>query len=345
VKSKDPIILDLTQSRIGSFLSCPRKEYYQYRAATCGLERDAPYIPFLEGEFGHYALAHYHRKGRMLRSNLLKKIERIQERLREDYGKAYTPEIDNKIRKSLAAISGACLGYKVRYASDAERYEVLFVEEPFQVELDVKVNKETYRVVLQGKIDRVMRDKETDQIIFWENKFLASLPKDSYTAVPLNLQGLIYCLGAQSLMEGEMPDARQWDFIIKSKLSIKQTKGGVESLAEFENRVTQQYLDEPEKKFFRFPPQIVHKVVINNVVKQLSTVIGDMAATQAGDREAYMNWNSCLGIYGQACPFIHACKSKLLNHKDGWDAAENQGMYRKKIALHEELMEDKDGEK
>jgi hypothetical protein len=318
----------VTYSRIASFLRCPMEEYYRFRVEGVGIESTTVNIPFLEGEFLHYALKHFHKSHRMLRDNLLKRVAKIINRAKEETG-GLPPEEDDALEVKLAAMVGACLGYKSRYHDEINEFETLYLEEPFQFELG------GYLVL--GVIDRINRNRESDKLFLWENKSASRIAQDTYVVLPMSLQDLIYCEGCLTLM-GEYPDFRARDFIIKSNLRRKKDKsGGRESLAQFEARVTQQYLDEPEKKFFRPPPIKVLKGTIESVKKQLLHIL-----TMLQDSVPFMNFESCSGMYGRACPFVNACVAKLQGHKDGWDSPECRGLYRLKEELHPELSKEKE---
>lgn len=313
---------EMTYSRIASFLTCPMKEFYQYRAGGKGIESTTPYIPFIEGEFLHYALMHFHKSYRMLRVNLLKRADKIIERVTRSAG-GLDPETDDKLRIALAAMTGAALGYKILYHDDQLKFETLYVEEPFQFELE--------GYIIRGRIDWIARDKETDKLVNWENKSASQISSDTYVALPMSLQDLLYCEGTHMLL-GEYPDLRCRNYVIKTKLRRKKDKqGGRETLASYEARVLQQYVDEPEKKFFRPPPLRVLKKTMESVRDQLALNLRRMKA------EASMAFN-CEGKFGQPCQFVPACTAKLQGHADGWNAPECAGMYRSKEHQHPELV-------
>ena len=311
--------VEVTYSRLSTFLKCPMLEYYQYRVNGRGIKLTAPYAPFIEGELGHYALHFFHKSGRMLRANL---INRVDELIAEAGN--MEPEAADTLKVKLAALIGACLGYKQVYAGDKNKYKTLLTEEPFEFVRN--------GVTFRGKIDRLSQDKETKKIILWENKFLMSATAQNYVALPMDLQGMLYCEGVKSLT-GKYPDLKAWDFIIKSQLRRKKDKqGGRESLATFEARVQDQYIQESDKKFFRPPPIRVYKSMLSSLGDELEKILSRFTGN-----EVEMNFTNCLGMYGQPCPYIQACTEKLLGHADGWDAPACQGLYKMKDALHEEL--------
>ena len=163
---------------------------------------------------------------------------------------------------------------------------------------------------------------------------------NNYTALPMDLQGLIYCEGVKSLT-GKYPDLKAWDFIIKSQLRRKKDKmGGKESLATFEARVQTKYMEDQDKMFFRPPPLRVYKSMLTSLTGELEKITNRFT-----NGETEMNFSNCLGMYGQPCPFVNACTEKLLGHEDGWNAPACQGSFKMKEALHEELIVKKDDDK
>lgn len=328
-----PEVLEVTYSRLSTFLVCPMLEYYHYRAGTCGVESTRPVIPFIEGELGHYALHHFHQSDRMLRANMLDRVEKIVARLGP-----ISPELDNEIRVRLAAITGACLGYKVKYRGDRDRYEHVLIETPFAFDLGefTLTDGKPVKVVVRGRIDRFSKDEETKRYILWENKFVSGVTAGKYDSLPLDLQTLIYCEAVKKLT-GRYPDEKTWDFIIKSRLKLKQT----ETLASFEARVQQQYTEEPDKMFFRPPPKRVDKNMFPRLKEQLGLLMNGFLYSET----PMMNFSSCLGSYGRPCPFIQACTAKLQGEKDGWNAAQCQGLYHAKKVLHPELEPEAEEEK
>lgn len=320
---------ELTYSRLSTFLKCPRMEYYQYRVNGVGIKPTAPYIPFIEGDLGHYALYHFYNSGRMLRDNLQKRVKKMIDELGP-----LDPDTDDALNVKLAALMGACLGYKQVYhdnVGENGKYENILLEAPFEFDFD--------GITIRGKIDRLNRDKETGKTILWENKFVASATAQNYTALPMDLQGFIYCEGVK-VLTGEYPDFKAWDFILKSQLRRKKDKqGGKESLLSFEARVQDQYVQEPEKKLFRPPPLPVYKTMLGTLKKELKKII-----KRFNEGETEMGFSDCLGTFNQPCTFIQACTEKLKDHEDGWDAPACRGMYKLKETLHEELDKEDDKE-
>ena len=317
------LLKNITYSRISAFVECPMKEYWSYRVEGVGIKSTAPYKPFIVGDLLHYALAKFHdpQCQRMLRQNMINRVHKVIDAMGP-----LDPEKLNDMMVGLHGMVGACLGYKERYAGDKDNYETLFVEKAFAIERQ--------GVVIRGKIDWGVKTKQ-NKTMFVEEKSTADSPSmllNKYALIPLNAQGLIYAEGFKSLT-GEYPDLMCWDYVVKTALRQKGSpeKGNVEPLEMYIDRVQAQYMEEPEKKFFRTPPLPVDPNLIKEVWKYLDNIILKMQTDVP-----YMNFN-CLGMFGTPCPFADACTSKLKGMKDGWNAGSCMGLYKLKEHQHEEL--------
>ena len=328
---------ELTYSRIMSHMTCPMLEHYKYRVRGVGLKTTAPYMPFIEGELGHYALKHFYKSGLMLRDNMLKRIAKMIEA-----AGPLDPETDDDFRTSVAAMTGVCLAYKDRYFGDIDhrsgnkvthegRYDILMVEEPFEFEFN------GFR--LEGKLDLVMRERTTKKVLLVEHKFTSGQLAGRLVQLPMDLQEMIYC-EAYKEKAGKYPDFKMWNFVKKSQLRRKKVgESGLETMSSFEARVQQQYMAEPEKMFIRSNPILVEPKMIESVKVQMAKILKDFESD-----DPTMRFSSCLGLYGRPCEFIQACTARLLGRGDGWDAPECQGLYKLKTQQHEELKEDDDVE-
>ena len=320
----------LTFTRITAFETCPMLDYYQYGVGGRGVEPTIPYLPFIEGDFGHYAVAMFYKTKRMLRANLMKRQVKVLSEIRDN--QMVTAEMEGDIRVSLAMLTGAASGYRDKYIEDFEKYEVLFVEQPFAFRLG--------EFQVQGKIDRGLQDKKTGELMSWETKWVGGLTQGAYAALPMSLQDLIYCEGFKAIT-GQYPTLRCRDYIQKSRLRLKTDKGGGnESFLQYETRVQQQYVEEKDKMFWRPPPQIVLPTTIENVKDNVLRLMENRARVMDNP---YMSF-SCTGMFGNPCSMVPACIAKLQGHDDGWNAPECRGMYRMKKDLHPELKKEKDEE-
>ena len=327
--------LVVTQSELSTFLTCPRLWWYQYKAGVNGCGVGIKQTPdyFIEGELGHYALAMWYQTGAkgtplMLRKNMINRVNELIEEMGE-----IDPEMDDKLRVKLAAMVGACHGYKQVRRSDFEMYEVLFVEEEFSIEVG--------GVELVGKVDLGLKDKNTGECGFMDHKFMQAISRDAYSALPLTLQQMVYCLGFISLM-GKLPDWYIFNFVKKSQLRRKKPSKqrlSSEPLVQYEARVQQQYVEEKEKMFFRPPPIPVEGDVFVRTKQHIENIIGQWVEShdmEPGDLP--LNFQSCEGRYGKLCAFGPACTSYLAGRSEkGWDSSVCRGLYESKENKHTEL--------
>lgn len=322
-----------TQSRLMDFLTCERFEWYKYRAAGVGVEVVAKEDFFLEGEFGHYALHHWYKNpphGLMLRENMVKRIKGMMDDLGE-----INPEDYERKEMKLAAMVGACHAYKVKYKDDFKKYEILFTEEQFEIDIE--------GITFRGKLDLGVKERETEDEGFVEHKFVSSFSSKNYEVLPLNLQQLIYTLGFKQIT-GKYPKWYIWNMIKKSQLrrtGTKPKKGEAvahpEPLIQYESRVQQQYIEEPDKMFLRTPPRLVEANALEELRKMVAYHLASWVTLSRGKEIPAMRFSSCEGRYGSVCPFGPACVAQMAGHKDGWNSGECSGLYRKKVVQHPEL--------
>jgi len=329
--------IEVSQSRIKTFLACNRLEYYRYRAGEgVGVESTRPETFFVEGEFGHYALMHFYRTGMMLRQNMLKRMKKIIDSLQ-----GLDPEEFEEYSVKVSAMMGAALGYKARYKNDLSQFNILGVEQTFEVEV--------FGVKVVGKIDLAVEDKTTKKCGFIEHKFVTIMPNaDRMSSLPLDVQGLIYTLGFKKLF-GKSPDWYRFNYVRKSALRrkgpTKDKPGYNEPLEQFEARVGEQYLNEPDKMFWRTPEMPVEENMAKRVGDQLGRIVtGIVENVDDKQDQPDMNFESCDGKYGRPCSFVPACTAYLAGKKQGWNAPECMGLYRSKAALNPELIEEKEEE-
>lgn len=328
--AKDKIIF--TQSRMGRFLECERKEWFSYQVGGVGLQPAVTEDYFIEGELGHYALAMWYETGAhsknkqplMLRDNMQKRINELIAGMG-----TLSPEQDNEMRAKMAAMVGACNGYRIVNKDDFKRWEILAIEKEFEIEIA--------GITFRGKLDLIVKDDSG--IGFIEHKFLRDFSVDNWVNLPLNLQQLMYSMGCQKIV-GEAPKWYQWDIVKKSGLRRKGMTGEgkiPESLLEYEARVQSQYTTEPEKMFFRPPPRMVEVKALESVQAHLTAHIESWRRVNEGGKLPPMRWPSCAGMYGKGCFFGPACVAESVGHKQGWNAPECSGLYRLKDAQHPEL--------
>jgi hypothetical protein len=138
---------------------------------------------------------------------------------------------------------------------------------------------------------------------------------------------------------GKIPDCYMWNVIKKSGLRRKNNKtAGLEPWAQFEVRVQQQYLDDPEKMFYRTPPMMFEPKAVETAWEDVLMHVEAHKHVSEMKGMPPMRFSGCTGMYGNACTFGPACRANLVGKgKQGWDAPECVGLYRKKEVQHEEL--------
>jgi hypothetical protein len=335
--SKPSETRELSYSRLTSHMVCPMLEHYKYRVNGVGLKTTAPYVPFIEGEIGHYALKMFYKTGLMLRENMLKRIAKII----ADAG-PLDPELDDDLKTTTAAMMGITQAYKMRYYNEVDHYsgdkltqkgkwKALMIEEPFEFPFG--------DFMFRGCIDLLVQNREDLKVYLVEHKFTSGQLAGRLVQLPMDLQEMIYCEAVKQKTK-KYPDFKVWNFIKKSQLRRKKIgDGAYEQTGAFEARVQAQYMAEPDKMFMRSNPILVEPKMIESVKAELLKVLKDFE-----NPDPTMRFSSCLGLYGRPCDFIQACTAKLLGHADGWNAPECQGLYKMKECQHEELdKEDDDG--
>jgi len=314
---------EFTYSRLMSYMECERKEFFAYHAGGCGISPAEVQDYFVEGEFGHYALKHYYKSQRMLRDNLVKRVTKAVDALGE-----IPPELDDRLRMKLTAMVGACQAYKAKYKDDFSRWEVLAVEEPFELEV-------ADGVVWRGVLDLVVKDKEDGTVGLIDHKFLSQVGNLTAT-LPLNPQQLTYYRGVESLLKVK-PDWYMWNVIKKSSLRRK-TAGSLEPWTQYEVRVQQQYLDDPDKMFYRTQPKMFEPMAIDTAWADMMCHVNSYINMRDSGTVPPMRFSSCTGMYGNPCMYGPACLATMLKRgKQGWDAPECRGLYKVKEHQHEEL--------
>ena len=322
----------ITQSRYLTWLDCHMLEHYQYRVGGTGVRSTKPYLPFILGDFLHYALAKWRKTGRMQRVFLERRINKV---IDEFTALGVKPEEMAKLQKELAMAQGAALGYSEANAEDHERYEFIAVEQKGTFPFGGRE--------FAFKLDALAKEKKTGRLVLFESKFLASSGVDSYVTLPMNVQIWAYCKGVEAL-HGRLPDLVVYDIVIKSQLRQKASKtGGFETLPDFAERVRQQYTSERDettqalKMFNRLPPMPIEMGLVAAAENSIKL---DMQQMQV--LTPTYGWNNCRGQYGTPCPFVPACIARMKGHKEGWDAPECAGMYTQKKTLYPELEDEKE---
>lgn len=108
--------------------------------------------------------------------------------------------------------------YKIRGEVDAERFDILFVEEPLTIPLSRHIQS-------NGRLDLVTQDRERGIVLIWEHKSTQNVPSTAY-----RLRDLQTALYARKLEEmGLCPpiDCVMWNYILtKEPTEPERLKSG-----------------------------------------------------------------------------------------------------------------------
>ena len=204
-----------------------------------------------------------------------------------------------------------------------KRYSVLGVEEEFEFVFD--------GIKFVGKMDAVMCDNETGEIILWEHKNVSSREAADPTSLywrllPMNTQMAIY---AQYLIEKyDAPVSVMYDVVITSPKSkpgqiskgIRRRKDetpeefaqrkldNTETLPQFASRLTDTYLNDAEGRFIRQLVPLMNDAVetrmfeLSSLSRRLDEM--DVPTRNPGRCSSYGGCafvNACLGLEDPEC--------------------------------------------
>lgn len=190
-------------------------------------------------------------------------------------------------------------------AFEEKRYEVLEIEEDFRFRA---LGPDTESPMFVGRMDGVLKDTRDDCILLMEHKNVSSKDCQDPTSLfwqslPMNNQVTIY---AEHLTRKyNLPVYLWYDVVLtapntKPRITDRKTKAR-ESIQGFEERLTDEYLDERGKdKYIR------RKIpVLENSQKYRMMEIVELA--QQADRMIHptRNTQSCRSFGG--CPFLQCC--------------------------------------
>ena len=200
----------------------------------------------------------------------------------------------------------------------AEKYDVLGIEEEFA--FDYVVNGIGARFI--GKMDAVMRDNATGEIILWEHKNVSN--KDAsdpsslyYRLLPMNNQIAIYVSYLQQKFNA--PVSVMYDVVVTSprtkpgqvKRGIKRRKdetpdefaerkaANMETIPQFAERIEQLYLDDSA----RFMRQKIP--VMNNQIESRMNELIEVATRIDSMDMPIRNTHRCSSYGG--CAFVNSC--------------------------------------
>lgn len=268
--------LVITHSSLQCFQSCHRK--YRLRYMDCIVPKQKSNAL----EFGsamHIALEEY-----------FKYVKASQVFLGEtgacdfvfDCNKILTDKVE------AAKLAGLLRGYIQRwYPEDSTKYDIIEIEREFKL-----------RIVGQdfvGKIDGLVRERETDKYYILEHK-TASVVDESYVSQKeIDSQTLNYANAIQRTMGIKISGAIH-DLITKQK--IRQKKG--ESIDDFCKRLNEDVTDD---NFSRIKIEFTQEQM-----QEAFDELQDQISELWGCRHFYKCTGACLGRFG-ACDYLPICKA------------------------------------
>ena len=277
-----------TQSEIATFKSCRYKWMLSY------LKRITPKTPvtyFEDGGAFHDALED-------LGNDI--PIAEVGERIKENYKGfirdlkvPFTQSLLESYDKRLAMVQGMIAGYFAHYGKD--EWHVINCEEEFCVPFaDTHIRGKKDKKVLQG-----------NKVKLVEHKTSSTISGSYVTKLPMDQQTLTYSW-ADWKATGELVAGIIYD--VTKKPSIRQTKK--ETRDEFLVRLRDDYINKPEKYFFR---ETLHysKKQLQDFEKNLLRLLVQMKSAEENPKEnVYRNEGACSDFGG--CHFRSICMAKSL---------------------------------
>lgn len=215
-------MLLLTNSRLKAKRLCPRYHHFRYERGYAAA-RKAEALTF--GAAFHLGMEHYWRDEPFPPRGLL------------------ADEFDD------AGLRALLVGYEARWAQEDEKYETVAVEQEFETPFVHPVTgAEHTEFRLAGKLDLIIRDRETGEILVGEHKTSGediSAGAAYWQRLSLDSQILIYTVGARAL--GYTNAATLYDVAYKPRQRPKkgETPGG------FYARIVAEIAEAPQRYFAR----------------------------------------------------------------------------------------------
>lgn len=192
-----------------------------------------------------------------------------------------------------AKLKGLITGYVNKwYESDCQKYEIVDVEKEFCKPLEFGTIKHSF----VGKVDGIIRDKETGKFYILEHKTASIVDDDYINQKHIDSQTMTYALFIMDTMQIKVSGAVH-DLITKQK--IRQKKG------ETDDEFAQRLIDDVSDDNFE---RIVIEFDDNDLVDfrlELNAAIDDLVCCS----KYYKCTCSCIGRYG-ACEYLPFCKNK-----------------------------------
>lgn len=279
-------------SKIREFVSCQRRYKYKY------VDRLAPriYQRALEfGTIGHHFLEQWYIS---LRDGTTYDVLAIAEDIKRERGlEGFDSESLQMFENDVFTACGMIEAYIKHYAKDAEKYEVLMVEE--KISYSSKINGK----ILNGVPDLILKERNSNHVWIADHKFLAQVSDGLVKKLPLDYQIHAYLKMGKEWLTQNRPELflRGAIYNIVRKPSKRLKKG--QTLKEYQQELFLDYSERPDEFFFREMPIVTDKLIAN-FDSFLEIVTEDMTQKHASGK-FLQNIFAC-DVYG-TCPYLELC--------------------------------------
>lgn len=316
---------ELTNSARSTFLNCRQKFEWQYMRR---LSPRAPFIPFLTGGLVHNGLERMY------------KTKRFDEKRERDIASSacdkacmetsLTPEQSDKVWEQQAQVMGILRGYaKLHLAPDLKAWKIVEAEKSFSYPIPngwKAQGKRDMVVALAAASPRLKLPAGAVGLV--EHKTASRVDASYVSKLPLDNQILGYSNSIRK-ETGKLPSFIVYNVMKKTQLR----KGKKETFETFAKRIENDYLWNPVNYFYRETLKFSEKDV-KRFEEELFRFAREMEKA-IKDGYFYKNTGQCT-IYGKPCPYMPLCI-------EGPNRA-NLSRFRERVAVHEELVEEPQGE-
>jgi len=225
----------ITYSEMSALRECRLQHHFKYERKLIP-KVTSQKLTF--GHFGHLVLQTlYSTKSIEFTSDALKKLIADYEDQIKNSG---LPEQEIHIQKlSTLEFSAAIISYLFNQGKkDLERFQFIDIEKTFEIPVLHPIShRKIHKMFFAGKIDAIATDKETNQTVILEHKFLRSFDAD------VDMQISAYCY-AYGRLSGTFPSYVIYNVIYKPNLKKDSTK----DLTDFSERARKSVENNPPIK-------------------------------------------------------------------------------------------------
>lgn len=278
----------LSYTQLSSFMVCPRKYWWQYKAK---IQPAKTPVAFLTGRAVHNGIERI-----SLGLPVGDVVNEVFDAAR--LSEVKTPEDLQRWELERAKAHAMVEGYLHRYGSDYRSWDRTLAEKEFQIPL-------TRESCYFGKIDLMYEKDQTWTLR--ETKTAARPDANYFLRLPLDWQILGYVYAAKDTFDIDVARV-EYDVIVKPAIRLKVK----ESADEFRERCVLEYTKHGDAKnmFIRelvtVPPAQVW------LWRQQAEHVATLMEEAARSKKYYQNPESCINKYG-GCSFLDACVSRRAN--------------------------------